>query len=70
MQLSLTDTQQKSLLKETLIEVLEERRSLFQEIMTEAMEDIALARAIEEGERTVLVSREQVFKSLPKPSNC
>ncbi len=64
MQVSLTDQQLKSLLKETLVEVLEERRSLLQELVTEAVEDIALSRAIEEGEKTDFVSREQVFKSL------
>lgn len=46
-------------LKQTLVEVIEELRSLFHEIMTEAMEDVALLCAIEEGEKTDFVFREQ-----------
>jgi len=44
--------------------VLEERREFVKEIIEEAMEDVALARAIDEGVSTDDVSREEVFSIL------
>ncbi|MEW6381164.1 MAG: hypothetical protein AB1611_16370 [bacterium] len=53
------------LLKEALVEVLEERRdTLFCGLVVEVLEDVALAHAIREGESTEPVSREDVFKLL------
>ena len=54
----------KELLKAAIVEVLEERRELVLDVFEEALEDLALARAIEEGERSPLVSRDEVFKLL------
>jgi len=54
----------KDLIKTALIEVLETRRDLVQEIVEDAMEDFALARAIEQGMRSAAVSREEVFAIL------
>ena len=54
----------KEILKMALIEPFEERKSLFNGLITEAMEDIALARAIKEGETTKSVSRAKVFRIL------
>ena len=62
MEPSMTDDQIKKLVKAALVEVLEERRDLIQE----ALEDMALARAIEEGERTELVGRDEVVKLLER----
>jgi hypothetical protein len=45
-------------------EVLEERREFVKEIIEEAMEDVALARAIDEGVSTETVSRQEVFTIL------
>ena len=47
-----------------MAEVLEERRELVKEIVEEAMEDIALARAIDEGIDTKAISRDEVFTIL------
>jgi hypothetical protein len=33
-------------------------------VLEEALEDIALARAIDEGEQSELVARDEVFKAL------
>ncbi len=57
-------TQLKELVKEVLLELLEERKDLFQELIVEAIEDIGLANAMEESETTDLVSREEVFQTL------
>ena len=54
----------KDLIKTALIEVLETRRDLVQEIVEDAMEDFALARAIEQGMTSAAVSREEVFAIL------
>ncbi|MDZ7336823.1 MAG: hypothetical protein ONB32_16860 [candidate division KSB1 bacterium] len=60
----LNETRLKEIFKSALIEVLEERRSLFSELLAEAIEDIALIRAIKEGESTPSVSRDKVFSIL------
>lgn len=60
-QLSVDEEKLKKLLKETLIEVIEQKRDLFRDIVSEAIEDIALTNAIKEGEFTESTSREEVF---------
>jgi hypothetical protein len=55
------------MLKAAVIEALEERRDLVKDIIEEAMEDIALARAIEEGVGSNSVSRDEVFSLLEAP---
>ena len=54
----------KDLLKTALVEALEEHRDLVQDIIEEAMEDFALARAIEQGLTSKSVSRGEVFDIL------
>jgi predicted RNA-binding protein with EMAP domain len=54
----------KELLKTAIVEVLEERKDLVRELLEEALEDIALANAIEEGEQTGATSREEIFNAL------
>jgi len=58
---SISQEQLKDLIKTALIEVLEERRALLHDAVEEALEDVALARAIEESEGTELIEREEVF---------
>ena len=54
----------KDLLKSAVAEVLEEQRNLVREIVEEAMEDIALSRAIDQGRGSESASREEVFAIL------
>jgi len=54
----------KALLKSALIEVLEERSDLLRDVLAEVMEDVAMVRAIQEGESSGLVSRDEVFRAL------
>ena len=54
----------KGLLKEALIEVLQERPGLLRDMLTEAVEDIGLAKAIREGESTAEVSKDAVLEAL------
>lgn len=54
----------KTLFKEALVEVIEENQDLISSILVDALEDIGLSNAIEEGEKSTKVSREEVFKIL------
>jgi hypothetical protein len=54
----------KEVFKSALVEVLQERHDLVRELLDEVIEDIAFSRAIEEGEATPTVSREQIFEQL------
>lgn len=54
----------KGLVKEALIEVLQDRRDLIRDVLDEALEDIGLLKAIEEGRHSEEVSREEVFALL------
>jgi hypothetical protein len=58
------DERLECLLKAAIQEVLEERKDFLQDAITEAMEDAALSRAIEEGLQTKTVGREEVFRDL------
>jgi hypothetical protein len=64
MEASLDDAKLKALLKETLVELLEERREEFSELLLEALEDLALSRAIREGEGSGLVDKKEILKIL------
>ena len=54
----------KELFKQAIIEALEEKRELVHDLLVEAMEDLAMIRAIQEGEETGTVSRGKVFNIL------
>ncbi len=54
----------KEIMKKALIEVFEERKNLFYELVAEVLEDIALVNAIKEGEHEESVSRDEVFSIL------
>ena len=61
MEVTIAEDRLKEVLKAAVVEVLEERGDLVREIVEEAMEDLALARAIHEGEGSEVVSRDQIF---------
>jgi len=56
----LTQEQTKNLLREVLVELLEERRSEFHELIIEAIEEVALANAIRAGRKNEFVSEDQI----------
>ena len=64
MELTISEKQAKALLKEVLVELLEEKRDLFSEVMLEAIEEVGLANAIREGRQDEFVSEEQVLAIL------
>ena len=59
---NLAEAKIKALFKEALVEVIEENQDKFSSILIDALEDIGLSRAIEEGEQSTTVSREEIFK--------
>ncbi len=61
---NIDETRIKALFKEALIEVIEENQELVSSILIDALEDIGLSRAIEEGETSKTVSRDEIFKVL------
>ena len=54
----------KQLIKDALIELLAERREDFQELLAETLEDTAMVKAIQEGENTCLVDKENILRLL------
>jgi len=61
MSTALSQQDMKDLIKQALLEIIEERRDLIHDVLEEALEDIALARAIEEGKDSGEASRDEVF---------
>ena len=55
------DNKLKDLLKQAIIEVIEEKRETVHDILMEVMEDTALMRAIQEGESSGNADREEIF---------
>jgi hypothetical protein len=61
---NLDEKQTKELFKQAIKEMLEQRNDALYDALAEVMEDIALARAIQEGELSENVSREEIFNVL------
>ncbi|MBM4287358.1 MAG: hypothetical protein FJ135_04265 [Deltaproteobacteria bacterium] len=62
MEASLDEARLKALLKETLLEVLEEHREEFSQLLLEIFEDLALSRAIQEGEESPEADRQEILE--------
>jgi hypothetical protein len=58
------DEKLKSLLKDVLVELLEEKKELFYEIVLEALEEAGLIKAIEEGRDNSFVPEDEIMKIL------
>jgi hypothetical protein len=50
--------------KDAFIEAIEEKRNVFYELIVDAIEDIAIVRAIREGEDSKTVSNQEIFNIL------
>jgi hypothetical protein len=62
--ISVEEMQLKDLLKEAILELMQERRDELEEVFAEIIEDLALARAIEEGKSTETVSKAEILQVL------
>ena len=63
-EITLNSDQFKEVLKVTILELFQENKEEFSKLLSEIIEDIAMERAIQEGEETEAVSREAIFKIL------
>jgi hypothetical protein len=61
---TLNPTQLKELFKSAVVELLRDNREEVSEFLAELIEDIAMERAIAEGETTELVSRDAIMQHL------
>ena len=62
--LNLDDEDTKKLLKQAILEIIQEKNEIFYEALAEVLEDIALAKAIAEGEKSEAISRSELFRLL------
>ncbi len=60
MQLILDDAKTKELLTEVLVELIQQNRSLFHELILDALEEVGLANAILEGEDSEFVEEDEI----------
>jgi hypothetical protein len=56
----------KGILKTAVTEVLEERQDLLRDALRESLEDMAMVRAIQIGEKSPIVSRKKIFRRLER----
>ena len=54
----------KEVFKQAIIEAMEEKKDLVHDLLVEAMEDLGMIRAIQQGEDSETVSRDEVFSLL------
>lgn len=54
----------KEIFKQAIIEAMEEKKDVVHDLLVEAMEDLAMIQAIEKGEETEIVSRDEVLSIL------
>ena len=56
----------KGLVKTAVAEVLLERQDLLRDALRESLEDMAIIRAVQIGEKSPLISRKKVFRRLER----
>lgn len=66
MELTPNEEQARSLLKEVMLELLQEKRDWFFEIVVEALEEIGLANAIQVGRQNEFVDEQQIMALLAR----
>ena len=64
MEALIDDNKIKNLFKQAIIEEIKEKKEIVHDLMMEVMEDLAMVRAIEDGEDSGSVSREEIFDIL------
>ncbi|MBP7051893.1 MAG: hypothetical protein KBE65_12840 [Phycisphaerae bacterium] len=66
--ITIDSSQLKTLLKQALIELLQEKDETLYGALAELVEEVGLVRAIQEGRDSETVDREKVFKALERES--
>ena len=62
--LTVEEERVKDLLKQAILEVFQEREDLFYDLFAGVIEDLALVRAIKEGEASEMISKAKVLQAL------
>ncbi len=66
--MAIDDDKLKALLKQALIELLQEKNEVLFDALTEVIEEMGLAKAIKEGQTSPLVDEARVFEALERES--
>jgi hypothetical protein len=61
MEALLDDNKLKNLMKQAIIEAIEEKKDMVHDILVDALEDVAMIHAIQDGEDSGSVSRDEIF---------
>ncbi len=61
MQATVDDSKLKALMKQAIIETIEEKKDMVQKLLVEALEDAAMIHAIKDGEDSSFVERDEIF---------
>jgi len=64
METLIDDRKVKDLFKQAIIEAIQEKKEVVHDLLVEVMEDIAMVRAIHDGEDSGPVSRDDIFQIL------
>lgn len=54
----------KEIFKQAIIEAMEEKKDVVHDLLVDAMEDLAMIHAVQQGEKTGAASRDEVFNIL------
>ncbi|MEB3887353.1 hypothetical protein [Lyngbya sp. CCY1209] len=65
-EITVNESQLKELIKVAILELITEEKEVLSSLLSEVLEDLAMEKAIQEGESTDLVSREAIFKALDR----
>ena len=55
------DVKLKNLMKQAIMEAIEEKKGVVHDLLVEVMEDVAMIRAIQEGENSGYAGRDEIF---------
>jgi len=64
MELTVSDDKMKILLREVIIEMIQEKKEVFYDIVVEAIEEVGLANAITEGRKDNFVEEDKILSLL------
>ncbi len=59
------DEKLKNLMKQAIIEAIEEKKGVVHDLLVEVMEDVAMIRAIQEGEESGPAGRDEIYRFFP-----
>ena len=64
MELTVSDDKLKKVLKEIIVELIQDKKNVMSEIISDALEDVGLAQAIEQGRKNKFVDESEILEIL------